>query len=154
MDIHLVFGQHTERGIRLGHDSNLDLGRLEVNGQHGRQTGNRQLHSFLLAELRLLLQFLLQIAVGLRLLDAYRDRLETAIVTSRIRFVHASPLLIVVRDQHHAAAQRTHLGVLRVHLVDVGNAPAQHIDGDLGAELVQPVGRFVTSALHLGTTVG
>lgn len=52
------------------------------------------------------------------------------------------------------ASQRPHLGVLRVHLGDVGHALAQHVHGDLVAVLVLPVGRLVARPLHLGPAVG
>lgn len=51
------------------------------------------------------------------------------------------------------AAQRPHLGVLRVHLRDVGDAAAQDVHGDVGAVLVAPVGRLVARAQHLRAAV-
>lgn len=52
------------------------------------------------------------------------------------------------------AAQRSHLGVLRVDLRDVGDPLAQHVHRDLVTVLVLPVGRLVASSLHLRSTVG
>lgn len=52
------------------------------------------------------------------------------------------------------AAERSHLGVLRVDLRDVGDPLAQHVHGDLVTVLVLPVGGFVASSLHLRSTVG
>lgn len=52
------------------------------------------------------------------------------------------------------ASERPHLSALRVHLGDVGNALAQHVNRNVVAVFVLPRSSFVTSALHLVTAVG
>lgn len=153
MDVHFILGQHTESRIRFGNNADLDLRRFKVNGEYCRQARDSQLDSLFFAVLGFLLQLLLQIAVRFGLFDTHRDGLEATIVTSRIGFIDARTFVVVVRDQDHAASQRTHLGILRVHLVDVCNSAAQYVDGNFSTKLVQPIGRLVTSPLHLGTAV-
>lgn len=126
-----------------------------------------------------LFHFLLQEARGFRLLHAGGRRLEAAVVAGGVAFVHLRSELLVDADDDHTcgggsqsaerqqtlawtfekvcaltAAERSHLGVLRVDLRDVGDPLAQHVHGDLVTVLVLPVGGLVASSLHLRSTVG
>lgn len=145
LDLPLI--QNTESGIRLADHADLNAVRLEVYSEHTGQTGDGQLDRFLLRQVGLVLLF--QIAVGLQSLGTHAAGLEPAEVASWVRLVNAGSDFIVVSDQHHAAAERTHLGILRVHLVDIRNSTTQHIHGHFVAVLVAEVGGLVSGLLHL-----
>ena len=51
------------------------------------------------------------------------------------------------------AAQRPHLGTLRVHLRDVRDALAQHVHRNVVAVLVSPVGRLIACTLNLRAAI-
>lgn len=144
--------QDSELGIISGNNANLQLARLEVNGQHGRQTSNGQLNCLVELAILLLLQLLIQITVGLGLLGACRHGPVVANVSRRIGLVDAGSLLAVARHQDHGTAERPpNLRVLRVH---VCYHAAEGIDRYLVTVLVLEVGGLVTRSLDLGLAVG
>ena len=59
-----------------------------------------------------------------------------------------------VPNQNHVAAQRAHLCVLGVHLVDVRHTLCQHCARNAVAVLELELRRLLPSALHLGSGVG
>lgn len=54
----------------------------------------------------------------------------------------------------HTAAERPHVGVLRVDLGDVGHPLAQHVDGDLVVVAVLELRSLVSRTPHLRLAVG
>jgi hypothetical protein len=154
MSLDVFLAELTEVGIVASNDSDFDLGRLEVEGEDGGEARDGQLNGFVVGVFRLLLELLLQVAVGFGLLDAHGDGAEAAVVASWISLVDARTQLLVEADEDHGAAEWPHLSVLRVDLGDVGDATAQNVDGHFVAVLVLPVGGFVLSALHLRLAVG
>lgn len=106
------------------------------------------------AQVDILLDFLLQEVVRLGLLNARTSRSISAIVSGRIGLEQLRSELIIDADQDHGATERTHLSVLRVHLIDIGDAFAEKLDRNVVAELVLEALRFVDGALNLRSAVG
>lgn len=102
---------------------------------------------------RFLLQLFLQVVVRLDTLGAHREGPEAEVVPRWVSLVDTRTVLGIGRNQHHAATQRTHLCVLCVHLVDVGNATTQHVHRDVVSELVAPISCFNSGTLHLVVAV-
>ncbi len=156
MLVNLGLLEDAEFGLILGHAPNLDLTRFEVGRQDGRQAVDRHLDGLLVVQVEAaLLQLLLQERIGLRCLGADGAGLECAVVPGGVGLVdHRASGLLVVGDQDHAAAERPHLGVLRVDLADVGDAPAEHVGRDVHAVLVFEIDGLGSSSGHLGSSVG
>lgn len=111
------------------------------------------LNHFLVLQYRLRLQGLLQKCIHLRLLRAHSNAPEAAVKSSRIGLIQLRSLFRVVTDHHHGAAQRSHEGILRVNLVDIGQSPAQHVQRDLVAVLVLPFRSLTAGPIDLGASV-
>lgn len=96
MSIDVVLRQDSESRIALGDDANFDFGCFEIDRQHGGQARDCQLDGLLLAQVGAFLQLLLQVAVCLCLFHTDGDSPETAIVASRIGFVDARTIVVII----------------------------------------------------------
>ena len=112
------------------------------------------LHGIVIAEIHLLLDLLLQEVDGLGLLHTRAGRLIATVVAGRICLEELRADLVVDRDQDHRATERSHLGILCVHLVDVGDALAQQLDRYVVIVLVLEALRLINGSLHLRAAVG
>ena len=74
--VNLLLAEYVEVGLVLRHDGHLDLSGLEVGGQDGGQTVDGRLDGLLVVQVALLLDLLLEEAVGLGLLGAHAARLQ------------------------------------------------------------------------------
>lgn len=150
----LLLSQLSEFRIITSYDADFNFSGLEVESQNGRQARDSHLDGFNLIVVDLLLELLFQIAVSFGLFHANGDGAEAAVVASRIGLVDARAELIIESDEDHRASQRSHLGILRVHLSDVGDATTKNVHRHFIPVLILPVGGFILSALYLRLTIG
>ncbi len=111
------------------------------------------LNGIICGQIDLLLDLLLQEVISLGLLDTGADGLVAAVVASRVGLEQLRTELVVHSDKDHRAPERSHLGVLSVHLVDVGDTLAQQLDWNVIVELVLEALGFVSGSLNLRSAV-